>query len=159
MENNSFGKWLKNYLEKHDYKIENFAEEVGYSFGLISHYTRGRRSPSYKFIKTMFEKINFTENEKKEILDCLRNDKLPFELQEFIPKQVTPVADSRVDALDKRSLSQYEKTMEEATLFFNDENITEEDKQKLLLAMNEMFFISKQINKEKYSKKSNKDKK
>ena len=49
--------------------------------------------------------------------------------------------------------------MNEATLFFNDENISEEDKQKLLLAMNELFFMSKQINKEKYSKKSNKDKK
>ena len=41
----------------------------------------------------------------------------------------------------------------------NNPDISEEDKQKLLLAMNEMFFMSKQINKEKYAKKSDKDKK
>ena len=44
-------------------------------------------------------------------------------------------------------------------LFFDDENISEEDKQNLLLTMTEIFFISKQINKEKYSKKSTKKQK
>ncbi len=34
---NEFGKYLSNYLEEHNYKIENFAKEVGYSTGLISH--------------------------------------------------------------------------------------------------------------------------
>ena len=67
--------------------------------------------------------------------------------------------DPRVEILNKKEKNQYEKTMNEAALFFNDENISEEDKQKLLLAMNEMFFMSKQINKEKYAKKSDKDKK
>lgn len=67
--------------------------------------------------------------------------------------------DPRVEKLNKREKSQYEKTMDEAALFFNDENISEEDKQKLVWAMNEMFFMSKQINKDKYAKKSDKDKK
>ena len=67
--------------------------------------------------------------------------------------------DDRILSMNTKDKNQYDRTMNEATLFFNDENISEEDKQKLLLAMNELFFMSKQINKEKYSKKSNKDKK
>lgn len=67
--------------------------------------------------------------------------------------------DDRILKMSSKDKNQYDKTMDEATLFFNDENISEEDKQKLLLAMNEMFFMSKQINKEKYAKKSDKDKK
>lgn len=83
MKTNYFGEWLKSYIEKHDYKIENFADEIGYSFGLISHYTTGKRSPSFKFIKNMFKKINLTQDEKLEVLNCLKEDKLPFELQEL----------------------------------------------------------------------------
>lgn len=67
--------------------------------------------------------------------------------------------DDRILKMSSKDKNQYDKTMSEAALFFNDENISEEDKQKLLLAMNEMFFMSKQINKEKYVKKSDKDKK
>ncbi len=62
--------------------------------------------------------------------------------------------DDRIYKMSYKDKTQYDIMMNEATLFFNDENISEEDKQRLLLAMNEMFFVSKQINKEKYSKKS-----
>lgn len=65
--------------------------------------------------------------------------------------------DDRIFTLKRREKNQYERTMNEASLFFNDENIKEEDKEKLLLAMNELFFMSKEINRQKFSK--NKDKK
>ncbi|MEQ3306790.1 hypothetical protein AAA294_04780 [Fusobacterium varium] len=58
--------------------------------------------------------------------------------------------------MDKRGLNQYEKAMSEASMFFNDEKIEEEDKQKLMLALNEIFFRSKEINKEKYKKEGKK---
>ena len=78
----------------------------------------------------------------------------------FMGRNITfSSTDPRVENLNKREKNQYERTMDEAALFFNDENVSEEDKQKLLMAMNELFFMSKQINKEKYSKKSDKDKK
>lgn len=67
--------------------------------------------------------------------------------------------DDRILSMNTKDKNQYDRTMDEAALFFNDENISEENKQKLLMAMNELFFMSKQINKEKYSKKSDKDKK
>lgn len=67
--------------------------------------------------------------------------------------------DDRILTLSARDKNQYDRTMSEAALFFNDDNVSEEDKQKLLIAMNKLFFMSKQINKEKYAKKSDKDKK
>lgn len=66
--------------------------------------------------------------------------------------------DDRVLGLDKRSFNQYEKTMNEASLFFQDENVSDEDKQKLMLAINEMFFRSKEINKKKYAHKKKDEK-
>lgn len=65
--------------------------------------------------------------------------------------------DKRIDGLDKKGMTQYEKAMNEAVMFFNDERIEEEDKQKLMLALNEIFFRSKEINKEKYKKKNKED--
>lgn len=82
-EKNEFGKFLKNYLDKHEYKLEAFADRVGYSFGLISHYIRGRRSPSYKFIKDFFQKFPLSEDEKFLVLNILKKDKLPEDIQEL----------------------------------------------------------------------------
>lgn len=65
--------------------------------------------------------------------------------------------DKRIDALDKKGMSQYEKAMNEAAIFFNDEKIEDEDKQKLMLALNEIFFRSKEINKKKYAHKSQRE--
>lgn len=80
---NEFGKYLSNYLEEHNYKIENFAKEVGYSTGLISHYTTGKRSPSYKFIEAFFEKFNFSNEEKEKVLKILERDKMPDSLKKL----------------------------------------------------------------------------
>ncbi len=59
-------------------------------------------------------------------------------------KKLIGIKEPRIGKLNKKERGQYEKTMEEAMLFFDNENISEEDKQKLLLAINEMFFMSKQ---------------
>lgn len=80
---NEFGKYLSDYLEKNNYKIENFAKEVGYSTGLISHYTTGKRSPSYKFIEAFFKKFNFSNEEKEQVLKILARDKMPDSLKKL----------------------------------------------------------------------------
>lgn len=44
---------------------------------------------------------------------------------------------------------QYKDLIKEATLMFNDEKISEEDKEKMLFALQEAFFLAKQMNKKK----------
>ena len=80
---NEFGKYLSEFLDKNNYKIETFAKEVGYSTGLISHYTTGKRSPSYKFIDSFFKKFHFSEKEKQDVLKILEKDKMPDSLKKI----------------------------------------------------------------------------
>ena len=57
--------------------------------------------------------------------------------------------DPRIAKLNKREKNQYENFMSDATLFFNDEKISEEDKQKLFDSLQEVFFRAKFLNKRK----------
>ena len=57
--------------------------------------------------------------------------------------------EEKVNLLNKREKLQYDELMKQNTMFFNDENISEEDKAKLLEAMQEAFFTVKLLNKRK----------
>lgn len=70
------------------------------------------------------------------------------------PVQINPLTGKK---MTKRELSQYEKVMNEATLMFNNEDVSEEDKEKLMMALNDMFWKAKQKNKEKYAKSRKKN--
>ncbi len=57
--------------------------------------------------------------------------------------------EEKVNLLNKREKLQYDELMKQNVMFFNDENISEEDKAKLLEAMQEAFFTVKLLNKRK----------
>ena len=64
------------------------------------------------------------------------------------------IDDDRVLQLNRREKLQREKFLEDnAVFFFNDENVSEEDKDKLMLALNNAYFKSKEIKREKKNKK------
>ena len=133
---------VKKLRESRDFTIMQLAEKAGLGNGTIGDIETGRSKGSRKTLEKIAEALNLTIEERNRLDNA------------FMGRDITSMSDPRIENLNKRDKSQYEKTMEEAALFFNDENISEEDKQKLLMAMNEMFFMSKQINKEKYAKKS-----
>ena len=117
MENKSeFAVFLKKYMEEHEYKLEAFADKVGYSFGLISHYINARRSPSYKFIREFFKKFPLTEKEKIEVLEILKKDKLPEEIMEL-----ENLSNPMYRELDSKGKMQFKEIIEQSSLMFNDE--------------------------------------
>ena len=62
--------------------------------------------------------------------------------------------DVRILGLNKREKAQRQKFLEDnAVFFFNDENVSEEDKDKLMLALNNAYFRSKEIKRDKKNKK------
>ena len=69
---------------------------------------------------------------------------------DFVDKGIS--LDPRVANLNKRELNQYEATLSQASSFFGDEKVSEEDKKKMLDTLTELFFEAKHKNKEKYSK-------
>lgn len=157
---------LIDYRKRHKMTVAKFAELLGVSQVFLTHLEHDRRKISEDLFvkleeflsKEEIDKLRWTEKLKdvpEEILSELSS--LKKENKELREKCIN--IDSRIATLNKIGLPQYEKTINEASLFFNDGNISEEDKQKLLMAMNEMFFTSKQINKEKYAKKTDKNKK
>ena len=139
---------IKKFREDRGLSQKQLAEKAGVGSGTIGDIERGDRKGKISTLDKIAKALNLTKEEKNRLDNA------------FMGRDITSTFnDPRVEKLNKREKNQYDKTMSEAALFFNDENISEEDKQKLLLAMNEMFFMSKQINKEKYAKKSDKDKK
>lgn len=61
----------------------------------------------------------------------------------------------QINLLSKKDKLQYDTFMSEATLFFNDEKISDEDKDKLYKIMTELYFDSKEKNREKRKNKRN----
>ena len=57
--------------------------------------------------------------------------------------------DEKVPQLSKRERVQYDTFMEGANLFFNDENVSEDDKDKLMASLNDLYFRVKKLKKEK----------
>lgn len=80
---NLFGNYLKEFLEKKEYKLEYAADEIGVSFGLLGHYINGRRSPSYKFLEKFFKAFNISQLDQKRIMELVEIDKMPEELKKI----------------------------------------------------------------------------
>lgn len=84
---NLFGKYLKNFLDEKNYKLEYAADQIGVSFGLLGHYINGRRSPSYKFLEKFFKSFNIKELEQKKIIELVEFDKMPDDLKKLREKK------------------------------------------------------------------------
>ena len=136
--------------------------------GILQKIGKGKRKYSIKLeknhkkflarfmvdIKKEFEKTYANVPQMKGVLSFLDYIKTSCENKDL--KEKFSQIDPRVEKLNKREFNQYEKAMNEASLFFNDETTSEEDKQKLMLAISEMFFMSKEINRKKYARKDKK---
>lgn len=154
---------LKNYRKNQGLTVAKFAEMLGISQVFLTHLEHDKR----KISESLFERLEGFLS--KEELDSLKETEKMKDLPEDIIKKIVSLEkenkdlkekfsqiDPRVEKLNKREFNQYEKAMNEASLFFNDETTSEEDKQKLMLAISEMFFMSKEINRKKYARKDKK---
>lgn len=117
------------------YKV---SKETGIATSTLSDWKNGRSTPKVDKLQKIAEYFNVST-------DYFVGDKPSSEESE----QVNPLTGKK---MTKRELSQYEKVMNEATLMFNNEDISEEDKEKLMMALNDMFWKAKRKNKEKYAK-------
>jgi phage repressor protein C with HTH and peptisase S24 domain len=82
----NFGKFLIEFMEKNDYKLEYVAEKTNTSFSTIGHYRTGRRLPKDDFIEKFIKAFNFTEQEKKYISDAVLKDRTPPEILDKLEK-------------------------------------------------------------------------
>lgn len=139
---------LKKYRESRNLSIKQLSELAGVGNGTIGEIERGKNKSRPATLEKLSKALKLTPEERERLFSCL--------VPKDIGKKIIDASNPRVLELNKREMSQYEKTMEEASLFFNDETVSEEDKQKMVLAISKLFFESKEMNKDKYKK--NKDK-
>ena len=139
-----FGIFLKSYMEKHGYTLEELGEKTNYSWSMIGHYVNKRRKPSADFISSFVANCPLTNEEKIEVVKMLKEDK--------IPQNILNLEKELYIGLDKRGRLQLDDLIEETSLMFNDESISEDDKEKMLLAVQEAFYVAKHKNKRKNKK-------
>lgn len=158
------GEILVKYRKRQGMTVAKFAELLGVSQVFLTHLEHDKRKISENLFERLAEFLsteeikNLREAEKlKDIPKDVAEKLEKLEVENKNLKEKILKIDPRVEELDKRGLNQYEKAMNEASMFFNDEGIDEEDKEKLLLALNEVFFRSKEINKKKYAPKNKKN--
>lgn len=128
------------------------AEKLGELTGVTQAYVTMSENNSTKPSKAFLEKIKkilyITSEEEKEIKEYEEFRRLPEKFQKrllSLEKGLLP----QYKALDRRGKNQFEKVIEESALMFNDETISEEDKEKVLMAIQSAFFIAKEKNKRK----------
>jgi transcriptional regulator with XRE-family HTH domain len=121
-------------------------EELGNILGLgkssISMYENDKMSPDDDIKNKIADYFNVSIDYLLGRTD-IRNPYIPQEYQEN-------------NKVTKRDLKNYEEFIKHAGTFFMDDQIDEEDKQRLFDDISEIFWESKLINKKKYGKKNKK---
>lgn len=87
MEENTVGFFLKSFIKEQGLTLEEFAKIMGTSFGLIGHYTTGRRTPTYDFLDNLFTNFRFTDMEKLELIYMLDMEKSKDSVKEIRERQ------------------------------------------------------------------------
>ena len=105
----------------------------------IAMYETGQRAPDPEMLKRIAEYFNVS-------LDWLMG-------RINIIDSVVPSEYSRMHKLTKRDLNQYEDFTKQANAFFMNDEVADVDKEKLFRDMTELFWKSKEINKQKYGRK------
>lgn len=128
---------LKRIRESKDMTIIQLAEKAGVGKGTVGDIETGRSKGSIKTINKLAKAMCLNQKERN-LLDSA-----------FLGREVVGSNDDVVENMSKKERIQYEDFMAEATLFFNDEKISDEDKEKLFKSLQEVFFRAKFLNKRK----------
>lgn len=139
--NKEVGNLFKSARKKENYSLEDVQYllknecNIELDVSNISRYEKGTvKNMNPKYIRALCKiyKIDFIKVFKE--LDFL--DENDFK-------------DKKIDTLTKQEKNHYSNFMEEATLYFTDTKISEDDKKKVLDSLTEIYFEAKQMNKRK----------
>ena len=142
------GEIIKRKREELGITAEKLGEMTGVTQAYVTMSENNSTKPSKAFLEKIKDILHITSEEDKEIKEYEEFRRLPEKFQKrllLLEKGLLP----QYKALDTRGKNQFEKVIEESSLMFNDETISEEDKEKILMAIQSAFFDAKQRNKRK----------
>ena len=128
---------LKKLREKKGLTITKLAELSGVGQGTIGDIERGKiKKGSIKTLEKLSKGLKLSEQERDELFSIL------------VPKDIgAKIITPEYKRLDKRGRTQLSDLLQETTLMFNDESISEDDKKKILDAITDAFYDAKAKNK------------
>lgn len=132
-------KELREEFKKDRYELAKF---LNVSYSTIAKYESGLRSPDKETLNKLANYFNVSVDYLLGRTD-IRNA--------FIPEEY-----AKKYKVTKRDLLQYEDFIQHAGAFFMNDEVAEEDKEKLFRDISELFWKAKETNKEKYDKKKKK---
>lgn len=139
------GEIIRKYREDNRYTVVELALKLNISQVLLTYLENNKRNLSESVFEQM-QKV-FPENICKEIQIYEDYKKTPESIKQKI-KTLETIKTEEIK-LTKKDRMKMEEFLNEASLMFDDESINEEDKEKMLKSLTDMFYRAKLLNKRK----------
>ncbi|BEO96245.1 hypothetical protein FNSP10_13320 [Fusobacterium nucleatum] len=130
---------LKKLRESRNLTIVQLAQLAGVGKGTVGDIETGKNKSTIKTLEKISKALKLTEEERGELFSS------------FVPKDigVKILKNPLYKELNSRGKKQFEDIIEQSALMFNDESISQEDKEKVLMAIQDAFFDAKKKNQKK----------
>lgn len=128
---------VKKFRESRNLTIMQLSEISGLGNGTIGDIESGRSNGSKKSLDKIASALNLSKEER------IRLD------NSYMGRDITLNTDPRAKNLNSREKKQYDSFMEDTVMYFNDETISFEDKEKFFNSLQDAFFEIKIANKRK----------
>jgi len=137
--NMPFNEILRQLRTEKNLSQKDVADAIGVDRTTYTKYETGKSQPDFVTIQKLAEFYSVSVDYLLGRTD-IRNP--------YIPEEYT-----QKHKVTKRDLMQYEDFIEQAGIFFMNDEVAEEDKEKLFRDISELFWKAKEMNKKKYGRK------
>lgn len=147
--------FLNDFLEKNGTGVTEVASKVKMSQPYVTYIKSGKKTASKKFLNNLMKAYPKLLSKEKELMSMLEEDKKYYKLKEIEKNKNQVLSDLEMAGLENgikigaREKRQFNEVISSADYFFNDENVSLEDKEKMLISLQELFFEAKVKNKKK----------
>jgi len=137
--NMPFNEILRQLRTEKNLSQKDVADAIGVDRTTYTKYETGKSQPDFVTIQKLAEFYSVSVDYLLGRTD-IRNP--------YIPEEYT-----QKHKVTKRDLMQYEDFIKQAGIFFMNDEVAEEDKEKLFRDISELFWKAKEMNKKKYGRK------
>ena len=128
---------IKKYREEKGFTQIELAKKAGIGNGTLEDIETGKNKSTSKTVNKIIAALGLNQDEKNEVYSA------------FLGKEISNTDDERVKKLNKRERLQYEDFINDSVLYFQDEGVSFEDKEKFFNSLQDAFFEIKLANKRK----------
>lgn len=141
-----FGHILSNLRNESKITQKDLANILGVSRGTIGMYEIGQRDPDTETLKKIAKYFNVS-------VDYLLGNT---DIKKPSPESDIPQEYTDKYKVTKKDIEQHDEVIKHAQAFMMDDEVGEEDKEKLVAVINKLYWDSKAKNKEKFGRKKKK---